>query len=102
MDEEDTATGRSGLFKEMSPRLGTTLAVVQKLLSIIDNVKKSDNGKFFAWDGQQEISRFSLEHTSQRVNAGPFNPLTQPQCLKNYSMTFYRPGPWILHVICTN
>ncbi|BAF30262.2 uncharacterized protein [Oryza sativa Japonica Group] len=26
---------------------------VQKLLSIIDNVKKSDNGKFFAWDGQE-------------------------------------------------
>ncbi|KAJ1266294.1 hypothetical protein BS78_08G140100 [Paspalum vaginatum] len=26
---------------------------VQKLLSVIDNVKKSDNGKFFAWDGQE-------------------------------------------------
>ncbi|RLM98847.1 hypothetical protein C2845_PM06G33820 [Panicum miliaceum] len=26
---------------------------VQKLLSIIDSVKKSDNGKFFAWDGQE-------------------------------------------------
>ncbi|CAL4891083.1 unnamed protein product [Urochloa decumbens] len=26
---------------------------VEKLLSIIDNVKKSDNGKFFAWDGQE-------------------------------------------------
>lgn len=26
---------------------------VQKLLSIIDNSKKSDNGKFFAWDGQE-------------------------------------------------
>ncbi|KAL6546273.1 hypothetical protein OROMI_021994 [Orobanche minor] len=26
---------------------------VQKLLSIIDNAKKSDNGKFFAWDGQE-------------------------------------------------
>ncbi|CAD6341013.1 unnamed protein product [Miscanthus lutarioriparius] len=26
---------------------------VQKLLSIIDNVNKSDNGKFFAWDGQE-------------------------------------------------
>ncbi|RCV19432.1 hypothetical protein SETIT_3G383900v2 [Setaria italica] len=26
---------------------------VQKLLSIIDNVKKSDNGKFFAWDGEE-------------------------------------------------
>lgn len=24
---------------------------VQKLLSIIDNTKKHDNGKFFAWDG---------------------------------------------------
>ncbi|GFP95920.1 uncharacterized oxidoreductase c663.09c [Phtheirospermum japonicum] len=26
---------------------------VQKLLNIIDNAKKSDNGKFFAWDGQE-------------------------------------------------
>ncbi|GJM95190.1 hypothetical protein PR202_ga11898 [Eleusine coracana subsp. coracana] len=26
---------------------------VQKLLSVIDNTKKSDNGKFFAWDGQE-------------------------------------------------
>ncbi|WOK91701.1 hypothetical protein Cni_G00392 [Canna indica] len=26
---------------------------VQKLLSIIDNAKSSDNGKFFAWDGQE-------------------------------------------------
>ncbi|KAE9594867.1 hypothetical protein Lal_00013274 [Lupinus albus] len=26
---------------------------VQKLLSIIDNVKVHDNGKFFAWDGQE-------------------------------------------------
>ncbi|KAL4390817.1 hypothetical protein AHAS_Ahas03G0183000 [Arachis hypogaea] len=26
---------------------------VQKLLSIIDNVKSNDNGKFFAWDGQE-------------------------------------------------
>ncbi|KAL0352739.1 UNVERIFIED_CONTAM: C-factor [Sesamum angustifolium] len=26
---------------------------VQKLLSIIMNAKKSDNGKFFAWDGQE-------------------------------------------------
>ncbi|XP_074567926.1 uncharacterized protein LOC141824516 isoform X3 [Curcuma longa] len=26
---------------------------VQKMLSIIDNVKSSDNGKFFAWDGQE-------------------------------------------------
>ncbi|XP_024022797.1 uncharacterized protein LOC21408632 isoform X2 [Morus notabilis] len=26
---------------------------VQKLLHIIDNVKSSDNGKFFAWDGQE-------------------------------------------------
>ncbi|TVU49130.1 hypothetical protein EJB05_00424, partial [Eragrostis curvula] len=26
---------------------------VQKLLSVIDNAKKSDNGKFFAWDGQE-------------------------------------------------
>nr|GMD20445.1 C-factor-like isoform X1 [Ipomoea batatas] len=25
---------------------------VQKLLSIIDNAKRTDNGKFFAWDGQ--------------------------------------------------
>ncbi|KAH7661147.1 Short-chain dehydrogenase/reductase SDR protein [Dioscorea alata] len=26
---------------------------VQKLLNIVDNVKNSDNGKFFAWDGQE-------------------------------------------------
>ncbi|MED6134605.1 hypothetical protein PIB30_038394 [Stylosanthes scabra] len=26
---------------------------VQKLLRIIDNVKSNDNGKFFAWDGQE-------------------------------------------------
>ncbi|XP_042448032.1 C-factor-like isoform X2 [Zingiber officinale] len=26
---------------------------VQNMLSIIDNVKSSDNGKFFAWDGQE-------------------------------------------------
>lgn len=26
---------------------------VQKLLGIIDSVKASDNGKFFAWDGQE-------------------------------------------------
>ncbi|XP_042448279.1 C-factor-like [Zingiber officinale] len=26
---------------------------VQKMLTIIDNVKSSDNGKFFAWDGQE-------------------------------------------------
>lgn len=26
---------------------------VQKLLSIIMNAKRSDNGKFFAWDGQE-------------------------------------------------
>lgn len=26
---------------------------VQKLLNIIDNAKSSDNGKFFAWDGQE-------------------------------------------------
>ncbi|KAK4781943.1 hypothetical protein SAY86_016045 [Trapa natans] len=26
---------------------------VQKLLSIIDNAKREDNGKFFAWDGQE-------------------------------------------------
>ena len=26
---------------------------VQKLLSIINNVKSHDNGKFFAWDGQE-------------------------------------------------
>ncbi|CAA0832265.1 NAD(P)-binding Rossmann-fold superfamily protein [Striga hermonthica] len=26
---------------------------VEKLLSIIDNAKKSDNGKFFAWDGEE-------------------------------------------------
>ncbi|KAK9223086.1 hypothetical protein WN944_011528 [Citrus x changshan-huyou] len=26
---------------------------VQKLLNIINNVKSHDNGKFFAWDGQE-------------------------------------------------
>lgn len=26
---------------------------VQKLLSVIDSIKKGDSGKFFAWDGQE-------------------------------------------------
>lgn len=26
---------------------------VQRLLSIIDNARREDNGKFFAWDGQE-------------------------------------------------
>lgn len=26
---------------------------VQKLLSIMNNTKRCDNGKFFAWDGQE-------------------------------------------------
>ena len=26
---------------------------VQKLVSIINNAKRHDNGKFFAWDGQE-------------------------------------------------
>ncbi|CAD6341011.1 unnamed protein product [Miscanthus lutarioriparius] len=40
----------------MSPRVSSSREsslYEQKLLSIIDNVKKSDNGKFFAWDGQE-------------------------------------------------
>nr|CAD1841471.1 unnamed protein product [Ananas comosus var. bracteatus] len=34
-------------------KLFTKEFAVQKLLNIIDNVKSSDNGKFFAWDGQE-------------------------------------------------
>lgn len=34
---------------------------VQKLLSIINNTKRSDNGKFFAWDGQEIPWWLSLE-----------------------------------------
>lgn len=34
-------------------KLFTTEFSVQRLLGIIDNAKASDNGKFFAWDGQQ-------------------------------------------------
>ncbi|KAF6166162.1 hypothetical protein GIB67_023872, partial [Kingdonia uniflora] len=34
-------------------KLFTTEFSVQKLLGIINNVKKSDNGKFYAWDGQE-------------------------------------------------
>lgn len=34
-------------------KLFTTEFSVKKLLSIVDNAKISDNGKFFAWDGQE-------------------------------------------------
>ncbi|KAL6197072.1 hypothetical protein ACLB2K_032684 [Fragaria x ananassa] len=34
-------------------KLFTTEFSVQKLLSIIHNTKRNDNGKFFAWDGQE-------------------------------------------------
>lgn len=34
-------------------KLFTTEFSVQKLLSIILNAKSHDNGKFFAWDGQE-------------------------------------------------
>ncbi|XP_065022484.1 uncharacterized protein LOC135648594 isoform X1 [Musa acuminata AAA Group] len=34
-------------------KLFTKELSVQNLLSIIDNAKSSDNGKFFAWDGQE-------------------------------------------------
>lgn len=34
-------------------KLFTTEFSVQKLLSIIHNAKRQDNGKFFAWDGQE-------------------------------------------------
>lgn len=34
-------------------KLFTAEFSVQKLLSIVDNAKSSDNGKFFAWDGQE-------------------------------------------------
>lgn len=55
---------------------------VERLLSILDNVKKSDNGKFFAWDGQEipwwlDITRFSLRNSCQWVNvAFSFDPTT--------------------------
>jgi hypothetical protein len=34
-------------------KLFTAEFSVQKLLCIIDSAKKTDNGKFFAWDGQE-------------------------------------------------
>ncbi|KAL5978765.1 hypothetical protein ACLOJK_029882 [Asimina triloba] len=34
-------------------KLFTKQFSLQKLLGIIDNVKIRDNGKFFAWDGQE-------------------------------------------------
>lgn len=39
---------------------------VQKLLSIMNNTKRCDNGKFFAWDGQEIPWWFSAKiHTWQ-------------------------------------
>lgn len=48
-------TDLSRPFQRNVPRgkLFTTEFSVQKLLTIIDNANTSDNGKFFAWDGQQ-------------------------------------------------
>ncbi|XP_072989011.1 uncharacterized protein [Typha latifolia] len=49
------ATDLSRPFQRNVPegKLFTREFSVQKLLNIIDNIKKGDNGKFFAWDGQQ-------------------------------------------------
>ncbi|KAJ3674502.1 hypothetical protein LUZ60_005118 [Juncus effusus] len=41
-------------LRNVSPeKLFTKEFSVKKLLNIIDNTKKSDNGKFFAWDGSE-------------------------------------------------
>lgn len=49
----DTDLSRPFQRNVAKDKLFTREFSVQKLLSIIDNVKKSDNGKFFAWDGQE-------------------------------------------------
>ena len=49
----DTDLSRPFLRNVPDDKLFTTEFSVQKLLSIIDNAKSSDNGKFFAWDGQE-------------------------------------------------
>ncbi|CAI0546051.1 unnamed protein product [Linum tenue] len=48
-------TDLSRPFQKNVPKekLFTTEFSVQKLLSIINNAKANDNGKFFAWDGQE-------------------------------------------------
>ncbi|CAN6348419.1 unnamed protein product [Urochloa humidicola] len=47
----DTDISRS--FKRNVPKDKALHERGQKLISIIDNVKKSDNGKFFAWDDKE-------------------------------------------------
>ncbi|KAK1626581.1 hypothetical protein QYE76_000896 [Lolium multiflorum] len=49
----DTDLSRPFQKNVAKDKLFTREFSVQKLLSIIDNAKKSDNGKFFAWDGQE-------------------------------------------------
>ncbi|KAM0891192.1 hypothetical protein ACQ4PT_026558 [Festuca glaucescens] len=49
----DTDLSRPFQKNVAKDKLFTREFSVQKLLSIIDNAKKSDNGEFFAWDGQE-------------------------------------------------
>lgn len=49
----DTDLSRPFQRNVAKDKLFTREFSVQKLLSIMDNAKKSDNGKFFAWDGQE-------------------------------------------------
>ncbi|XP_047051225.1 C-factor-like [Lolium rigidum] len=49
----DTDLSRPFQRNVAKDKLFTREFSVQKLLSIIDNAKKTDNGKFFAWDGQE-------------------------------------------------
>lgn len=49
----DTALSRPFQRNVPDGKLFTTEFSVKKLLSVVDNAKISDNGKFFAWDGQE-------------------------------------------------
>ncbi|XP_043699122.1 C-factor-like isoform X2 [Telopea speciosissima] len=53
LNQLDTDLSRPFQRNVPEGKLFTKEFSVQKLLGIIDNVKRSDNGKFFAWDGQE-------------------------------------------------
>ncbi|BBH01227.1 NAD(P)-binding Rossmann-fold superfamily protein [Prunus dulcis] len=55
LNQRTVDTDLSRPFQRNVPedKLFTTEFSVQKLLSIIHNAKSHDNGKFFAWDGQE-------------------------------------------------
>ncbi|XP_042477611.1 C-factor-like isoform X2 [Macadamia integrifolia] len=53
LNQLDTDLSRTFQRNVPEGKLLTKEFSVQKLLGIIDNVKRNDNGKFFAWDGQE-------------------------------------------------